>query len=142
MSLRELVRQLNAVKSARPIHRYSTLHMRIDSNPMLVAFVRMAGESRPWAIAYGRLKDETPIVLSVPDGRNRIAVSEMCEEFAEDFLEYFGSRVIHGAQLRKKISAQARFHKSGFLAHDMLRCFTIFNMRIGVCVKGMIEHNP
>jgi hypothetical protein len=89
MSLRELVRQLNAVKSARPIHRYSTLHMRIDSNPMLVAFVRMAGESRPWAIAYGRLKDETPIVLSVPDGRNRIAVSEMCEEFAEDFLEYF-----------------------------------------------------
>ena len=128
MSLRELVRQLNAVKSARPIHRYSTLHMRIDSNPMLVAFVRMAGESRPWAIAHGRLKDETPIVLSVPDGRNRIAVSEMCEEFAED--------------LRKKISAQARFRKSGFLAHDMLRCFTIFNMRIGVCVKGMIEHNP
>lgn len=56
---------------------------------MLISFVRMAGESRPWAIAYGQLADREPKVLSVPDGRNRIAVSEMCEVFAEDLLEYF-----------------------------------------------------
>lgn len=56
---------------------------------MLIAFVRMAGESRPWAIAYGLLEDKEPKVLSVPDGRNRIAVSEMCEILAEDLLEYF-----------------------------------------------------
>ena len=89
MTVRELVRQLNAVKSVKPIHRYSTLHMRIDENPMMVAFVRMAGESRPWAIAYGRMQDKSPKVLSVPDGRNRVAVSEMCEILAEEFLEYF-----------------------------------------------------
>ncbi len=89
MSTRELVRQLNAVKEAGPIHRYSTLHMSMNSNPMMIAFVRMAGESRPWAIAYGRLGDGKPKVLSVPDGRNRIAVSEMCETLADDLLEYF-----------------------------------------------------
>jgi len=89
MSLRELVRQLHAVKAVQPIHRYSTLHMRIDENPMMIAFVRMAGESRPWALAYGRFNDEEPRFLSVPDGRNRLAVSEMCEKLAKDFLEYF-----------------------------------------------------
>ena len=89
MSLRELVRQLSAVKAVQPIHRYSTIHMRIDDNPMMLAFVRMAGESRPWALAYGRVKDDEPKILSVPDGRNRLAVSDMCEKMAEDFLEYF-----------------------------------------------------
>ncbi len=122
MSLRELVRQLNAVKSARPIHRYSTLHMRIDSNPMLVAFVRMAGESRPWAIAYGRLKDETPIILSVPDGRNRIAVSEMCEEFAGDFLEYFRVSGYTWSPITKENLGTGEIPQ--------------------ICVKVMIEHNP
>ena len=89
MSLRELVRQLNAVKACGPIHRYSTLHFRIDENPMMLAFVRMAGESRPWALAYGRFLDDEPKCLSVPDGRNRNAVAEMCELLAEDLLEYF-----------------------------------------------------
>ena len=89
MSMREIVRQLNATKAGRPIHRYSTKHLRIDEDPMVVAFIRMAGESRPWAIAYGRLKSDEPKFISIPDGRNRIAVSEMCEIFAEDLLEYF-----------------------------------------------------
>ena len=89
MSMRELVRQLNAVKAGQPIHRYSTLHIRIDENPMVVAFIRMAGESRPWAIAYGRFQDPEPKFLSIADGRNRLAVAEMCEKFAEDLLEYF-----------------------------------------------------
>ena len=65
------------------------MHMRIDENPMMIAFVRMAGESRPWAIAYGRFQDELPRILSVPDGRNRNSVSEMCQQVAEDFLEFF-----------------------------------------------------
>jgi hypothetical protein len=89
MSVRELVRQLNAVKAVGPIHRYSTLHMRIDEDPMFIAFVRMAGESRPWAIAYGKYSDGAPKVISVPDGRNRNAVMEMCAELAEEMLEYF-----------------------------------------------------
>jgi hypothetical protein len=89
MSVRELVRQLNAVKAIGPIHRYSTFHMRIDEDPIFIAFVRMAGESRPWAIAYGKYSDGVPKVISVPDGRNRNAVMEMCAELAEEMLEYF-----------------------------------------------------
>ena len=89
MTMREIVRQLNAARACGPIHRYSTIHMRIEENPMMIAFVRMAGESRPWAMAYGRFLDDEPKILSVPDGRNRLAVGKMCEVLAEDFLEYF-----------------------------------------------------
>ena len=89
MTMREIVRQLNAAKACAPIHRYSTIHMRLEENPMMIAFVRMAGESRPWAVAYGRFLDDEPKILSVPDGRNKLAVGKMCEALAEDFLEYF-----------------------------------------------------
>ena len=89
MNSRDLVLQLHAVKEIGPVPRYSTIHMRLAENPMMIAFVRMAGESRPWAISYGRFLDEEPKILSVPDGRNRNTVAEMCEKLAEEFLEYF-----------------------------------------------------
>lgn len=89
MNTRDLVLQLQAVKKIGPVPRFSTLHTRLAENPMMIAFVRMAGESRPWALAYGRFLDEEPKVLSVPDGRNRNTVAEMCEKLADEFLAYF-----------------------------------------------------
>jgi len=88
VSTRELVRQLRAVEAGGPIARYSTRHTRQMSNPMMVAFVRMAGESRPWGIVYGRLKEKSPTFLTAPDGRNRLDVSEICEEFGQVMLAY------------------------------------------------------
>jgi hypothetical protein len=42
MTIREIVRQLSAAKACAPIHRYSTIHMRLEENPMMIAFVRRA----------------------------------------------------------------------------------------------------
>lgn len=54
---------------------------------MIVSFVRMAGESRPWALAWGVAADN-PRIETVPDGRIRDDVSAMCAEFAEDLLAH------------------------------------------------------
>lgn len=89
MSSRELVRQLYAYREQQPLPRYSTIHIIRLENPLIVSFIRQAGESRPWGIAYGRAHDEVPNVISVPDGRNRDLIAEMCAEFAEYLLEYF-----------------------------------------------------
>ena len=89
MSTREIVRQLEAAKISRPVPRYSTLHVRLVDNPFMVAFVRMAGESRPWGIVYGRLNDSAPRIVTAGDGRNREAVAEICEEFGVAMLQYF-----------------------------------------------------
>jgi len=88
MSTRDVVLQLQATKLSRPVPRYTTLHIRIAQNPFMVAFVRMAGESRPWGIVYGRLRDEAPRVLTAGDGRNREAVGQIAEEFGLALLEY------------------------------------------------------
>jgi len=88
MSLREIVLQLKAVEASQPVPRYSSLHIRQAENPFMVAFVRMAGESRPWGIVYGRLRDKAPRILTAGDGRNREAVSQICEEFGVAMLQY------------------------------------------------------
>lgn len=88
MSTRDVVRQLHAAKLSKPVEKYSTKHLRIVENPFMVAFVRMAGESRPWGIVYGRLKDKSPIVITTGDGRNREEVSKICEEFGIALLQY------------------------------------------------------
>jgi hypothetical protein len=45
----------------------------------------MAGESRPWGIAWGAVGTE-PKIRSVPDGRMRDDVGVLCADFAEDLL--------------------------------------------------------
>lgn len=88
MSTRETVRRLRAFSSSRPLPRYSTKHISMSDNALIIAFVRMAGETRPWGIAYG-YHDEEPKLLTVVDGRNRDDISEMLTPFAEDLLSHF-----------------------------------------------------
>ena len=88
MSTREVVRRLRAFESGQPAPRYSTLHKVISRKALLVCFLRMAGETRPWAVIYGTPESE-PKFLFVPDGRNRNAIDEMIEEFARDVLSHF-----------------------------------------------------
>lgn len=88
MTTREVVRRLRAYEAGQPSARYSTLHQAVSRNAFLLCFLRMAGETRPWAIIYGR-PDFEPKFLSVPDGRNRNAIDEMVEEFSNDILTHF-----------------------------------------------------
>jgi len=86
---RDVVLGLRAFHEARPLARGETKHLAIsdDENLLVVAFLRMGGESRPWGIAYGN-PGEKPRILSVPEGRNRDLVADMCAEFAPVLLTH------------------------------------------------------
>lgn len=88
-SVRAIARKLQAWQAAQPLPRYDTIHHAImaPDQAMIVAFVRMAGESRPWGIAWGTAGSE-PRIESVPDGRVRDDVAVLCATFAEDLLEH------------------------------------------------------
>lgn len=89
MSVREVSRKLRAWESGKPVARYSTIHHAIVpvDQALVVAFVRMAGESRPWGIAWGTV-GSAPTVATVPDGRVRDDVAVLCAGFAEDLLAH------------------------------------------------------
>lgn len=88
-SVRAIARKLEAWQVGQPLPRYDTIHHAImpPDQTMIVAFVRMAGESRPWGVAWGTVGSE-PRIESVPDGRVRDDVAVLCAAFAEDLLEH------------------------------------------------------
>jgi hypothetical protein len=87
--IREVARKLRAWKAGKPLPRYETLHHAVvpAERALVVAFVRMAGESRPWGIAWGTA-GSSPRVASVPDGRVRDDVAALCADFAEGLLAH------------------------------------------------------
>ncbi len=89
MTTRAVVRKLQAWQAGAPLARFETLHHAVvsPSQAMVVAFVRMAGESRPWGIAWGTA-GTYPKIMSVPDGRVRDDVAVLCADFAEDLLAH------------------------------------------------------
>lgn len=88
-SVTAVTRKLQAWEAGQPLPRYDTVHRALvaPDQTMIVAFVRMAGESRPWGIAWGTA-DAEPTIRSVPDGRVRDDVAELAAAFAEDLLEH------------------------------------------------------
>lgn len=90
-SVRKIARKLEAWRVGYPLPTYDTIHHAImpPDQVMIVAFIRMAGESRPWGIAWGTAGSE-PRIEAVPDGRVRDDVAVLCALFAEDLLEHLG----------------------------------------------------
>ena len=89
MKERDIVRRLVAFARGRPLPRGETkqLHIGADRDVLVLAFVRMGGESRPWGIALGH-PDADPTILTVPEGRNRDLVAGMCAILAPTLLEH------------------------------------------------------
>ena len=87
--VRAIARKLQAWQAGKPLPRYDTIHHAImpPDQVLIVAFVRMAGESRPWGIAWGTA-GARPRIESVPDGRVRDDVGVLCATFGEDLLEH------------------------------------------------------
>jgi hypothetical protein len=85
----DVYRQLKAFNAGKPIPNGESkrFHLVSDKDLMIVAFVRMGGESRPWGIAYGT-PNKPPKLLSVPEARNRDLVAEMVVEFATALLKH------------------------------------------------------
>ena len=89
MTADEVVRRLRAYEKGRALPRGETLRVRrLPAGSILVlAFVRMGGESAPWGIAFGR-PDRTPEVLTVPEPRNRDDVAAMVVTLAPTLLAH------------------------------------------------------
>lgn len=79
----QALRRLQAWKAGRPLPRGETLHFPLAANKdvLLLAFVRMGGESSPWGIAWGAA-DTEPEIRTVPEPRNRDLVAEMVADFS------------------------------------------------------------
>lgn len=90
MNSRDVVRRLRAFQSGRPLVRGATKHFAIarDDDLLIVAFLRMGGEARPWGIAFG-YPNEEPRILTVPEPRNRDLVAEMVAMFAPALLRHY-----------------------------------------------------
>jgi hypothetical protein len=89
MNGRDVVQRLRAYDAGGPLPRGETLHFSVADDPdtLVIAFIRMGGESRPWGIAFGH-PGKAPTVLTVPEGRNRDLVADMCADFAPILLKH------------------------------------------------------
>jgi len=92
----EAIKRLQAWHAGRPLPAYKTRHFAVakDEDLLIVAFVRMGGESAPWGIAWGH-PGEKPEVRTVPEARNREAVAEMVSKFAPVLLKHYWSPLTH-----------------------------------------------
>jgi hypothetical protein len=92
----EAIRRLHAWHIGRPVTAYKTRHFAIasDEDLMILAFVRMGGESAPWGIVWGR-PGRDPEFQIVPEARNRDAVAEMVSKFAPSLLRHYWSPLTH-----------------------------------------------
>jgi hypothetical protein len=82
---------LKAWIESKPIRHYETRHFRIvdPKDALVVAFVRMGGESAPWGIAIGH-PDVSPDTFTVPEARNQDLVADMIAEAGPILLRHFG----------------------------------------------------
>src|SRR5438128_1104164 len=89
MNGRDAVRRLLAFEAGRPLPRGERLSQRVTpaNDTLVLCFVRMGGESRPWGLAFGS-PGAQPTIASVPEGRDRTLVSEMILAVAPDVLSF------------------------------------------------------
>jgi hypothetical protein len=87
----QILNRLKAHAAARALPAGDTLRFPIEppENRLLLAFVRMGGESSPWGIAYQEHGKEV-VVLTVPEPRNRDLVAGMLAGFAPVLIQHFG----------------------------------------------------
>ncbi len=91
MTARDTVRKLLAFSAGKPLPQGTHLRLpkRKAQDTLVLAFVRMGGESRPWGIAIGR-PDRTPKIFTAAEARDRELVGAMLEDFAPRLLAHMG----------------------------------------------------
>jgi hypothetical protein len=94
MTGHDAVRRLASFAAGKPLAHGETLRVPKPGTSvqakdiLIVAFVRMGGESAPWGVAFGR-PGRKPTVLSVAEPRTRDDVAAMMAEFAPELLTHF-----------------------------------------------------
>lgn len=86
----ETIRRIKAWHEGKPLPRGAVIntHVADDDDVLVVSFLRMGGESRPWGVAIGTLA-AGPTVFTVPEARNRQLVADMMVEVAPHLLAHF-----------------------------------------------------
>ena len=86
----ETIRRIHSWHEGHPIARGAVLnrHEGADADVLVLAFVRMGGESRPWGVAIGTLATG-PEFVTVPEARNRDLVADMMLKIAPTLLHHF-----------------------------------------------------
>jgi len=86
----ETIRRIKAWHDGKPAPRGAVIntHVADDDDVLVVSFLRMGGESRPWGVAIGTLASG-PTVFTVPEARNRQLVADMMVEVAPVLLAHF-----------------------------------------------------
>lgn len=89
MTADEVVRRLRAYEAGKPLRRGETLRIKRlpPEQVLMLAFVKMGGESAPWGVAYGRPGAKRQI-LTIPEPRTRDDVAQMMLEFAPALLTH------------------------------------------------------
>ena len=86
----ETIRRIKAWHDGKPAPRGAVINTLVadDDDGLVVSFLRMGGESRPWGVAIGTLASG-PTVFTVPEARNRQLVADMMVEVAPVLLAHF-----------------------------------------------------
>src|SRR5882724_9741951 len=90
MNGQQVLHRLRAYHEGKPLPQSDTLHFPIarNENLLILAFLRMGGESAPWGVAVGH-PGKRPSLLTVPEARNRDLVADMAAKLALVLLEHF-----------------------------------------------------
>lgn len=91
MNARDTVRKLLAFSTGGPLALGKKLRLpkRAAADTLVLAFVRMGGESRPWGVALGR-PDKAPTICTAAEARDRELVGGMLESVAPALLAHMG----------------------------------------------------
>lgn len=124
-SMRETLRRLKSMAGGGVTTRYSTRHVRIHQNPVMVSFVRAAGLNQPWGVVFGRALDAEPRIAIAADPRKQSTVSESMQELADYVLEQFGVANFSVIHLTAEQLSQKTCHSSGWAIMRICRSCTI-----------------
>src|SRR5262245_56068620 len=100
MNTNDVIVRLRAFHAGRPLPRGTTKRTYVADNKdvLIVSFVKMGGESRPWGIAFGK-PDADPKIVVVPEARNRDLVAGMVAKFAPVLLRHLRHPTQEGQEL-------------------------------------------
>lgn len=92
MKILQVYRRLEAFRAGRPLPLGETLHLPLAApeETLIVAFVRMGGESSPWGVAWKLNREPRVRVLTVSEPRDRELVARMMADFAPALAGHVG----------------------------------------------------
>ena len=109
MKVSDVLLRIEAYRGGAPLRLGTTFPWprSRDEDRLIVAFVRMAGESLPWGIAAGHPGGD-PVVLSVPEPRNPDELARLTRDFGKVLLEHLPHPERATAEQQADIGAVAR----------------------------------